>query len=138
MWTYEYGLETTAAPETIWRLWTDVEHWGAWDSGLEKVELRGPFAVGAEIVMTPAGQEPVVMRVAELKEHELYVDEADLGGVVVRVVHRLEPLGGGRIRVVHRAEITGPAVDTMGPQVGPAITADFPQTVAALVRLAES
>jgi hypothetical protein len=35
-------------------------------------------------------------------------------------------------------EITGPAADTLGPQIGAEITADFPQTLAALVAWAES
>ena len=34
-------------------------------------------------------------------------------------------------------EITGPAGDTLGPQIGPEISADFPQVLAALVELAE-
>lgn len=40
--------------------------------------------------------------------------------------------------MTYRLEITGPAADETGPQVGPAITADFPETIAALVRLAEA
>jgi hypothetical protein len=35
-------------------------------------------------------------------------------------------------------EITGSAADTLGPQIGPEISGDFPQTLAALVALAES
>jgi hypothetical protein len=38
----------------------------------------------------------------------------------------------------YRMEITGPAADTLGPQVGPEISGDFPQTLAALVARAES
>ena len=53
-----------------------------------------------------------------------------------RTAHRLERLDGGGTRVTYRMEITGPAADEMGPQVGPAITADFPETMAALVALA--
>jgi uncharacterized protein YndB with AHSA1/START domain len=137
MWAYEYGIETTAAPEAVWRLWTDVDGWDAWNADIEKVEINGRFAVGAEIVMTPAGQEPVRLRIAELRERELFVDEADLGDVLIRTAHRLERLDGGRTRVIYRMEITGPAAEEIGPQVGPAITADFPETIAALVGLAE-
>jgi hypothetical protein len=34
-------------------------------------------------------------------------------------------------------EITGPAADTLGPQIGPEISADFPQTLASLAERAE-
>jgi hypothetical protein len=51
-------------------------------------------------------------------------------------MHRLERLDDDRTRITYRTEITGPAADELGPQVGPAITADFPETMAALVRAA--
>jgi hypothetical protein len=35
-------------------------------------------------------------------------------------------------------EISGPAADTLGPQLGPAISGDFPETLAALVARAEA
>jgi hypothetical protein len=34
-------------------------------------------------------------------------------------------------------EISGPAADTVGPELGPQISGDFPETLAALVRRAE-
>jgi hypothetical protein len=40
--------------------------------------------------------------------------------------------------VIYRTEITGPAADQVGPQLGPAITGDFPEVLAALVKLAEA
>jgi|SRR5947207_11323839 len=136
MWEYQRSLDTTAGPEAIWRLFADVDGWRAWNADIEKVAIDGPFAVGSEIEMTPAGQDPVRLRLVEVVEDEVFVDEADLGDVVVRTAHRLERLDGGGTRVTYRMEITGPAADEMGPQVGPAITADFPETMAALVALA--
>jgi hypothetical protein len=41
------------------------------------------------------------------------------------------------VRVTYRTEISGPNADEMGPQVGPAITGDFPETIDALIRLAQ-
>jgi hypothetical protein len=136
MWTTEHSIETTAAPEAIWGLWAEVAGWPGWNADLELAELSGPFAAGSTITMTPHGQEPIELRIAEAVEPELFVDEADLGDVVVRTIHRIEQLGG-RIRVVYRMEITGPEADTLGPPIGPDISADFPQVLAALVERAE-
>jgi hypothetical protein len=136
MWTYEHSVETTAAPEAIWALWADVANWGAWNPDIDKIEIDGPFAVGSRITMTPAGQDPVLLRVADLTESELFVDEAEFGGAVVRTIHRIDRVDADRRRVVYRMEITGPAAGEIGPQLGPAICADFPQTLAALVGLA--
>jgi len=137
MWATEHSIETSAAPEEIWRLWADVPGWPAWNSDIERIELVGPFAAGSRIVMTPIGEEPVELRIAEAVEPELFVDEAELGEIVVRTVHRMERLAGERARVTYRMEITGPAADTLGPQIGPEISGDFPQVLAALVARAE-
>jgi hypothetical protein len=88
--------------------------------------------------MSPIGQEPIELRIAEAIEPELFVDEADLGEIVVRTIHRAERLDGGGARVSYRMEITGPASNTLAPQIGPEISGDFPQTHAALVERAES
>jgi uncharacterized protein YndB with AHSA1/START domain len=137
MWSTEHGIETTAAPEAIWRLWSEVAQWPEWNADLARSELSGPFAAGSVITMTPHGQEPIELRIAEAVPPASFVDEADLGEAVVRTTHRVERLGEGRFRVVYRMEITGPAADTLGPQIGPAISGDFPQVLAALVAHAE-
>ncbi|MEP6909532.1 MAG: SRPBCC family protein [Actinomycetota bacterium] len=138
MWANEHSIETSASPETIWRLWSDVPEWPEWNGDIERIELHGPFASGSRIVMTPIGEEPIELRIAEAVEAELFVDEADLGEIVVRTTHRVEPLDGDRARVTYRMEITGPAADTLGAEIGPEISADFPQTLVALVERAES
>ncbi len=137
MWATEHSIETSAAPEGIWRLWADVSGWPEWNGDIERIELHGPFATGSRIVMTPVGEEPIELRISEAVEPELFVDEADMGEIVVRTTHRVEPLNGERGRITYRMEITGPAADTLGPQIGPEISADFPQTLAALVERAE-
>jgi uncharacterized membrane protein len=138
MWSVEHSIETSAAPNEIWRLWADVPGWPAWNSDIERIELVGDFAAGGRIVMTPVGQEPIELRLAETVEPQLFVDQAELGEIVVRTIHRIERLDGERARVVYRMEITGPAADTLGPQIGPEISGDFPQTLAALVERAEA
>ncbi|MFZ3470077.1 polyketide cyclase [Streptomyces sp. 4.24] len=136
MWEYEHGVETTAAPEAVWALWADVEGWGTWNADIGKIELRGAFAAGAEITMTPAGQDPVELLVAEAVEGEMFVDEARFDGLALRTTHRIDRLAPDRSRVVYRMEITGEGAGEAGPHIGPAITADWPDTMAALARTA--
>ena len=137
MWTNEQSIETTASPDAIWRLWSDVAGWPDWIADIEHIEISGPFAAGSMITMTPAGQDPVKLQIAEAVEPDLFVDEADLGDVVVRTIHRVERLATERNRVVYRMEISGPAADSVGPDLGPQISGDFPETLAALVQKAE-
>src|SRR6266511_1567377 len=132
MWTTEHSIETTAAPEAIWGLWADVARWPEWNADLEQAELSGPFAARSTITMTPHGQESIELRIAEAVDQDVFVDEANLGDVVVRTIHRTQRLDGDRVRIVYGMEITGPGADTLGPQIGPEISADFPQVLAAL------
>jgi uncharacterized protein YndB with AHSA1/START domain len=136
MWEYEHTVETDLAPEAIWRRWADVASWAEWNADIETVSLDGPFDVGGLVTMTPKGDEPVQLRIAEARMNEFFVDEAAFNGVTIRTTHRLESVDGGRTRIVYRTEITGPAADELGAHIGPAITGDFPETMAALVRVA--
>jgi uncharacterized protein YndB with AHSA1/START domain len=136
MWEYEYRLETSAAPEALWRHWADMASWPQWNDGIEAVTADGPFAVGTVFTMTPPGDEPILMRLTEIKPGESFTDEMDAGDFVVRTEHRLEPAAAGRTRIVYRTEISGAAAGQVGPELGPQITADFPEVVAALARRA--
>lgn len=137
MCEYEHSIEAAVAAEAVWRVWVDVERWGDWNADIEAIAIDGPFAVGSEIAMTPRGSDTVRLRLDAVEEERRFVDVADLGGVSVRTEHRIDPLGAGRLRLTYRTEIDGPAAAAVGPQIGPAITADFPETMAALVARAQ-
>ena len=137
MWEYEYSLETSAGPEALWRHWADMAAWPQWNDGIETIDVHGPFAVGTTFTMTPPGDEPIRMRLVEIEPGTSFTDEMNAGDFVVRTEHRLEPAGAGRTRIVYRTEITGAAAGQAGPELGPKLTADFPEVVAALARRAE-
>jgi len=137
MWSVEHSVETEATPEVIWRLWADVPGWPAWNSNLASAELTGDFAAGSTIRMNETTGDVIELQVAEAVEPELFVDEAVMDAITVRTSHRVEPVDDHRRRIVYRMEITGPAADEVGPEIGPAISGDFPETLAALARQAE-
>ena len=137
MWTYEESVDTTASPATVWRYWCDVTQWSRWNTGVVGARIDGEFAAGSVVEMAMPDGESVALVLAEVVADEAFVDVVDLGDVVVRTSHSLEPRADGRTRIRYRTEITGSGVDRLGPQIGPAITADFPQVLAALAALAE-
>jgi hypothetical protein len=55
---------------------------------------------------------------------------ADSGG-------RPRAVGDERSRITNRMEITGPAAETVGPQICPEISGDVPQVLATLAARAE-
>jgi Polyketide cyclase / dehydrase and lipid transport len=140
MWSVEHSLDTRARPATVFDLYRDVAGWPRWDAGLERMQLDGPFAVGTTGTMVVAGQPPLRLRLVWVEEGRGFEDETTIpdAGVVVHVRHELQPLEHGGTRITHTLSVQGPNADTLGPTIGPAISADFPQTLAALARLAEA
>ena len=47
MWQKEYVVEANTDKEKIWSLWTDVENWNKWNTGIEYSHLNGRFEKGA-------------------------------------------------------------------------------------------
>lgn len=132
-WRSEYAIETSAAAETIWSIFRDVPGWKHWNAGIEQIEIEGPFAAGTWFTMKPPGEEALRSQLIEVRENECFVDQTRVGDLTVLVAHRIEPLGPARTRIVY-------AVDAQGPQaseIGPAVSADFPEVLASLSKLAE-
>jgi hypothetical protein len=131
-WSAVHTIETTASPERIWALFRDVPGWRRWNAGIEDIRLEGPFEQGTWFAMKPPGQDALRSQLVEVREGQRFVDKTRVGDLVVTVGHHIEQLGPHRTRVTYAIEARGPDAS----QVGPAIAADFPQVLAALVELA--
>src|SRR5215218_3236005 len=132
--TYTHTVEADVSAEAIWSLYADVSTWPSWDADAELVTRDGPFAAGTTGTMKFAGQEPLRYRLTQVEPLREFVDETPLGEVVVRVSHLLEPQPSGRVRITYSAEIDGP--EDQAREIGPMITADFPDTMASLIAVA--
>jgi Polyketide cyclase / dehydrase and lipid transport len=133
-YTYAHSLTADVSAEAIWPLYEDVTTWPRWDAQAELITRDGPFAAGTTGTMKFKGREPLHYRLAKVEPLREFVDETPVGLLVVRVSHRLEPLSSGRLRITYSAEIDGP--EEQAREIGPAITADFPETMSSLVALA--
>ncbi len=133
--SYTHSIETDASAGAIWSLYEDVTSWPEWDAEAEEITRDGPFATGTTGTMKFAGQGLLRYRLTRVEPLNEWIDETAVDQIVVHVAHRLEPLAGGRLRLTYAAEIDGPEEQTS--QIGPAITADFPDTMQALVALAK-
>jgi hypothetical protein len=135
MWTQEYSVEVFVAPSSVWSLLSDVTTWPMWNAGVESIELTGAFATGSVFKMTvPGAPDAFTSRLLDVRVNGGFTDETVVGDTVVRVHHRLSALPPGATKITYRAEVSGPNADELGPQ----ITADFPQVLAALKVLAET
>ncbi|MFB9991419.1 hypothetical protein ACFFLM_05460 [Deinococcus oregonensis] len=136
MWNYQYNATTTASPADIYSLWADVHTWPDWNQDLIRAELQGPFAVNSQINMTTS-HDTLQLRLADVQENERFIDEVEMDGLLIRTTHQLHLLPEGLTQVSYQMHITGTNAEILGPQMGPMITSDFPDTIAALIRRAE-
>lgn len=133
MWAHEDSIETSASPQAIWALFADVAGWKRWNAGIDRIEIHGPFVSGTTFRMQPPGEEAFTSTLVDVRVNEGFTDETLIDATRVLVHHRIELLADGRTRVVYGTEISGPGA----AEFGPAITADFPDVLRALKRLAE-
>ncbi|MFL6698407.1 MAG: SRPBCC family protein [Vitreoscilla sp.] len=133
MWTDTTSIDTTASPQALWRLFEDVAGWTRWNAGIERITLHGPFAAGTTFEMQPPGMDAFTSTLREVRPNAGFVDETLLEGTRFLVSHELQPLPEGGTRVTYSVRVEGPEAATLGPLV----TADFPEVLAALKALAE-
>jgi hypothetical protein len=133
-YTYTHSIEADVTAEAVWSLYEDLESWAVWDPEVVRVTREGPFATGTTGTLEFRGQDPLRYRLAEVRRLRAFVDEVPVGDLVVRVAHELEPLPTGSLRITYTAEIAGPAEQARA--IGPMITADFEETMHALVACA--
>ncbi|MFC4427265.1 hypothetical protein [Deinococcus navajonensis] len=136
MWEYQHQDTTTATPAHLYRLWADVGTWVHWNQDLVQATLHGPFAADSHIEMTTP-DDTIRLRLTDVQQDRQFTDEVEMDGLLIRTVHQLNVRPDGLTQVTYRMQITGTDAAQLGPEIGPAITSDFPDTVAALIRYAE-
>lgn len=130
---YEHTVTTTASPEAVWALWSDIGSWHRWDPAVERVALEGHFAEGAAGTICLAGgvEAPFVLEIVE--PHARYLDRLTIGDLVIRIDHQVTGIEGGS-EVTVRTTVEGDGADDIGPMV----TGDTPKALEALTGMAEA
>jgi uncharacterized protein YndB with AHSA1/START domain len=135
-WSCEHSEYTAAAPERVWALWSNVGGWPAWDEGVERASLDGPFASGVRGRLKPAGGPAVTFELTDVRAPERFADETRLPLARMRFEHTAVH-EGDRTRVTHRVTISGPATPLFARVIGRGLARDLPRTVRTLAGMAE-
>ena len=134
VWTCEHTTETLASPDTIWTIFTEVATWPRWNAGVERIDMSEPFETGATFTMTVPGQPPLTTQLIDVRERSHFVDQTVLGDLSIIVTHTILPVAEGRTKIAYALRAQGPGCD----EIGPAISSDFPEVLAALKTFAEA
>ena len=136
----EYGtsVETSASPEQVWRVWSDMSTWGEWNPNVSTMDWSGGFVSGSTGVMnTRAGQHHKMQLVDVNPGRSFALLTAVVPGTRFRFNCRVEP-AGAKTKVSQTVEVGGALGPLLGGMLGPQVSKDFGVLLQNLARKAES
>ena len=137
-WTFEEAVETSAAVDSIWTLWSKPETWPRWDDGVEWVKTDGSFLKGSKGVMKPAGGPEVKFELVEIAPHQGFTDRSFLPLTTLDFIHVYTPASDGKSAfITHRVEMRGFLTPLFSRVIGRGIRKGLRGAMTKLVGLAE-
>lgn len=137
----EYGtsVESTASPERVWKIWSDMSTWGDWNPNVSTMDWTGGFVQGSQGIMnTKAGQHHK-MTLVEVQPGRFFALETSVVPLTrFRFNCRVEPGAGGKTRISQMVEVKGPLGPVMQGMLGPQVSKEFGTLLANLARKAEA
>ncbi|MDQ2922905.1 MAG: SRPBCC family protein [Candidatus Dormibacteraeota bacterium] len=137
----EYGtsVESTASPERVWRIWSDMSTWGDWNPNVSTMEWNGGFVQGSEGIMNTRAGQHHKMRLAEVQPGKSFVLETRVvPGTVFRFNCKVDSAPGGKTRISQTVEVKGPLGPILQGMMGPQISKEFATLLANLAKKAEA
>jgi hypothetical protein len=137
VWKTEHSETTTASPEAVWRVVSDIEHWGDWNPGYREAHLDGDLQSGTpgRVVLANGLSRPFSL--LEATPNAALVIGASGPGVTQRFSHTIEPLETGGSRVSMSASMDGPLTPILSRVFGRVMAGYYPTAVRQLVAAAE-
>src|SRR3977135_2403346 len=136
----EYGksVVTTASPERVWRIWSDMSTWGDWNPNVSTMDWQGGFQSGTTGGMnTRAGQHHKMRPVAVVPGRSFALLTSVVPGPTFRFNCRIDP-AAGTTKVAQYVEVKGPLGPILGGMLGPQVSKEFGTLLANLAKKAEA
>jgi len=136
----EYGtsVDSSASPEKVWRIWSDMSTWGEWNPNVATMDWEGGFASGSTGVMnTRAGQHHQMQLVDVQPGRSFGLITSVVPGTKFRFNCRIEP-AGVKTKISQTVEVGGLLGPVIGGMLGPQVSRDFGTLLGNLARKAET
>ncbi len=136
----EYGtsVETTAAADRVWKIWSDMSTWGDWNPNVSTMDWQGAFASGTTGIMNTRAGQHHKMRLLDVQAGRSFALETNVvPGTTFRFNCRVEPMGG-KTKVSQHVEVKGPLGGILGGMLGPQVSKEFGTLLANLAKRAEA
>ena len=136
----EYGtsVETTAAADRVWKIWSDMSTWGDWNPNVSTMDWQGAFASGTTGIMNTRAGQHHKMRLLDVQAGRSFALETNVvPGTTFRFNCRVESMGG-MTKVSQHVEVKGPLGGILGGMLGPQVSKEFGTLLANLAKRAEA
>src|SRR5437879_147921 len=135
----EYGtsVESTASPDTVWRVWSDMSTWGEWNPNVSTMDWQGEVVSGSTGGMnTKAGQHHNMQLIDVQPGRGFALLTSVVPGTKFRFNCRIEP-AGAKTKISQTVEVGGPLGPVIGGMPGPQVSKEVGTLLANLARKAE-
>jgi hypothetical protein len=136
----EYGtsVETTATPDKVWKIWSDMSTWGDWNPNVSTMNWQGGFQSGTSGVMnTRAAQHHKMSLVDVVPGRSFALLTSVVPGTTFRFNCRIDP-AGGTTKIGQYVEVKGPLGPILGGMLGPQVSKEFGTLLTNLAKKAEA
>ena len=136
----EYGtsVETTASPDKVWKIWSDMSTWGDWNPNVATMEWQGAFASGTTGVMnTRAGQHHKMRLLDVVPGRSFALETRVVPGTTFRFNCRIEP-EGSKTKIGQYVEVNGLLGPILRGMMGPQVSKEFGVLLRNLANKAEA
>jgi len=133
----EASRETSASPDEVWRVWSDVNTWPEWNPDMKESRLDGPLRQGTTgTINTRSGgkHDVVVTMVDQGRAFELESSAMPMTRMAIRA--SITPLASGT-RITQAFEPRGLLAPVVGPLMSGAILGTFEKVLAGLASKVE-
>ena len=100
---FQIAVDIAAAPETVWAVMSDAEHWHEWTPSVRSIRLldTGPMRVGSRALIRQPKFPPAVWKVTALDPGRSFTWKSGAPGMWVLARHSVESAASGSRATLH-------------------------------------
>jgi hypothetical protein len=133
---FSHTVRTSASPEKVWAIWTDVEHWSKWDTELLDSWLESSFKLGAIGKLTPKKGRVSTFRISQLSPKTSYTFTVKLPLCRLNVYRYLQ-IQSGYTEFTHEVSFQGLLAFVFGLLLGRKFQSVLPRVMENIKKVAE-
>lgn len=136
MWNKKVTIKTKTTREQIWKLWSDVKNWNAWDNEVDYSELNGKFEVGAIGILKPTKGPKSKFKLIKVDKFNKFTSRSFLPLTKMDFIHEMNEKDG-ELFITHGVEIKGILTFLFSRVIGKKIIRELPQALKNLSKMAK-